>query len=126
MPFSGASDLYLHYLLSPVCPNTKDKYGENFFISKVLLFLFLHEKIMKKYIYNFDPIKPLFYIVKGVYRGIHYFFLFLLKNIDCGYLLELRKKSELLSENFQFLVVKFSIYLNRCVFEIDMLPRQFH
>ena len=32
---------------------------------------------------------PLFlYNKTGVYRGIHYFYLFLLKNIDCGYSLE--------------------------------------
>ena len=91
--------------------------------------------ITKTYLYNFDPNKPNFYIVKlGVYRGIHYFFLFLLKNIDCGYSLEpprrggsnkypqsmfwteIWKLSEFLSENFQFLMVKFSIYLNRRVF----------
>ena len=44
--------------------------------------------ITKTYLYNFDPLKPHFYIVKLVYRGIHYFFLFLLKNIDFGYSLE--------------------------------------
>ena len=95
---------------------------------------------MKTYLYNFDPFKPHFYIVK------HYtlFFLFLLKNIDCGYSLEpprrggsneypnrrggsneypqymfwaeIWKISEFLSENFQFLEVKFSIYLNGRVF----------
>ena len=40
--------------------------------------------------YNFEPLKPHFYIVKlgfiGVY--IHYFSYFFLKNIDCGYSLE--------------------------------------
>ena len=36
------------------------------------------------------PLKPHFYIVKvGFTGGIHYFFLFLLKNIDCRYSLEL-------------------------------------
>ena len=45
-------------------------------------------RITKTCLYNFDPLKPHFYIIKnGVYRGIHYF-LFLLKNIDCGYPLE--------------------------------------
>ena len=62
------------------------------------------------------------------------FFLFLLKNIDCGYPLEpphrggsneypqsmfraeLWKILEFLSEKFQFSKVKFSIYLNRRVF----------
>ena len=68
-----------------------------------------------------------------VYRGIHFFFLFLLKNIDYGYSLEpprrggsneyhlcfeqkYEKYRTFLSENFQFLQVNFSIYLNRRVF----------
>ena len=90
--------------------------------------------ITKKYLYNFDPLKPHFYIVKRGLQGYTLFFLFLLKNIDCGYSLEpprrggsneypqsmycaeIRKISEFLSENFQFLVVKFSVYLNRRVF----------
>ena len=48
----------------------------------------------------------------------------LYKNIDCGYSLEppqcfdqkCEKISKFLSENFQCLVVKFSVYLNRHVF----------
>ena len=68
------------------------------------------------------------------------FFLFLLKNIDCGYSLEPPRRggsggsneysqsmfraetwkiSEFLSEYFQFWVVKFSIYLNRRVFVLN-------
>ena len=68
------------------------------------------------------------------YFVLFFFFLFLLKNIDCGYLLELPhwsssnkysqsifwaeiwKISEMLSENFHFLLVKCSVYLNRRVF----------
>ena len=43
----------------------------------------------KTCLYNFDPLKPHFYIVKqGVYRGYTLFFLFQLKYIDCGYSLE--------------------------------------
>ena len=34
------------------------------------------------------PLKPHFYIVKLGYAGVYLFFLFLLKNIDCGYSLE--------------------------------------
>ena len=82
--------------------------------------------ITKTYLYNFDPLKPHVYIVK---LGYTLFFLFLLKNMDCGYVLEpprrggskeysqsmfraeIWKISEFLSENFQFLVVKFSIYM---------------
>ena len=43
--------------------------------------------ITKTYLYNFDPLKPHFYIIKLGFTGV-YFFLFLLKNIDCGYMLE--------------------------------------
>ena len=65
--------------------------------------------------------------------GYTLFFLSLLKNIDCGYSLEppwrggsnkhlqcisrnMKNIRTFLSENFPFLVVKFSIYLNRRVF----------
>ena len=45
----------------------------------------IRSPITKTYLYNFDP---LLYSKTGVYRGMYYFFLFLLKNIDCGYSLE--------------------------------------
>ena len=61
------------------------------------------------------PLNPTLYTKTGVYRGIHYFFLFLLKNIDCGYSLEPPHRV-FLSENFQFLEVNFSIYLYRLFF----------
>ena len=88
--------------------------------------LILTYSITKSYLYNFDPLKPHFYIVKlGFTLLLHYlhytlFFLFLLKNIDCGYSLEpprrggsneypqsmfwaeIWKISEFLSENFHF------------------------
>ena len=91
--------------------------------------------IMKTCIYNVDPLKPHFHTVKLGFTGVYIIFLFLLKNIDCGYSLEpprrdgsneypqsmfwadIRKISELfVSENFQFLEVKISIYFNRRVF----------
>ena len=43
--------------------------------------------ITKTYLYNFD-LKPHFYIVKLGFTGVCIVFLFLLKNIDCGYPLE--------------------------------------
>ena len=43
---------------------------------------------MKTYLYNIDPHKPHFYIVKLGFTGVYIIFLFLLKNIDCGYSLE--------------------------------------
>ena len=87
--------------------------------------------ITKSCLYNFDPLKPHFYVVKLGFTGYTLFFLFLLKNIDCGYSLEpprrriptiyvlsrnMKNIGIFLSENFYFLVVKFSIYLNRRVF----------
>ena len=108
------------------------------FILAVLISLFLLFKtnctITKTRLYNFDPLEPHFYIVKLGLTGYTLFFIFLLKNIDCGYSLEpprwggsneypqsmfwaeIWKMSEFLSENFHFLVVKFSTYLNRHVF----------
>ena len=90
--------------------------------------------ITKTYLYYFDPLKPHFYIVKLGFTGVYIIFLFLLKNIDCGYSLEpprrggsneypqsmfwaeIWKISVFFSEHFYFLVVKFSLYLNRRVF----------
>ena len=40
--------------------------------------------ITKTYLYNFDPLKPHFYIVKLGFAGDTLFFLFLLKIIGCG------------------------------------------
>ena len=44
--------------------------------------------ITKTYLCNFDPLKPHFNIVKLGFTGVYIIFLFLLKNIDCGYSLE--------------------------------------
>ena len=50
------------------------------------LFRIFNERIFtKKRLYNFDPLKSHFYIVKfGSTGGIHNFFFIWLKNIDCG------------------------------------------
>ena len=95
--------------------------------------------ITKTRLYNFDPLKPHFYIVKLGFTGVYIIFLISVQNIDCGYSLEpprrggsneypqsmfwaeIWKISEFLSENFQFLVVKFSICLNRRVFVMEIL-----
>ena len=96
--------------------------------------------ITKTCLYNFDPLKHHFYT--GL-QGCKLYFLFLLKNIDCGYSLEppgrggsneypqsmflsRNMKSEFLSENLQFLEVKFSIYLNRRVFEMVCSSSWYH
>ena len=83
-------------------------------VCKTIMYIH-HENIP---IYNFDPLKSQFYIIKLRFAGVYIFFLFLLKNTDCGYSLELfgerggsneypqsmfwaeiRKISEFLSEN---------------------------
>ena len=67
-------------------------------------------------------------MVKLGFTGVYIIFLISAKNIDCGeavltstHNLYFEQKYEkyqsfFLSENFQFLVVKFSVYLNRHVF----------
>ena len=58
-----------------------------------------HDKSSRKHAYIIlTPLNSILYSTTGVYKGMHYFFLFLLKNIDCGYSLELPR----ISENFQF------------------------
>ena len=88
--------------------------------------------------YNVDPLKPHFYIVKVGFTGVYINFLISAQNIDCGYSLEPPcrggsneyPQSVFLSRNkknirffylktFIFLVVKFSVYLNRFVFVMN-------
>ena len=96
----------------------------------------IHQPIITKtYLYNFDPLKPHFYIVKLGFTGVYIIFLISTQNIDCVYSLEPPRRggsnehpqSMFLSrnlknmiffylKNFQFLEVKFSIYWNRRVF----------
>ena len=44
--------------------------------------------IKKTYLYNFDPLKPHFYIVKLGFTGVYIIFLISAQNIDRGYSLE--------------------------------------
>ena len=44
--------------------------------------------ITKTCLYKADPNKSNFYMVKLGFTGVYIIFLFLLKNIDCGYSLE--------------------------------------
>ena len=86
--------------------------------------------ITKTYLYNFDPLKPHFYIVKLGFTGVYITFLIsaqkhrlwiLVKTASSSthnlcFEQKYEKYQAFISENFQFLVVKFSIYLNRRVF----------
>ena len=52
-------------------------------------FLLEHARnIMKTCLYNFDPLKAHFYIVKLGFTGVYISFLISAQNIDCGYSLE--------------------------------------
>ena len=44
--------------------------------------------ITKTRLYNVDPLKPLFYIVKLGFTGVYIIFLISAQNRDCGYSLE--------------------------------------
>ena len=44
--------------------------------------------ITKTRLYNFDPLKPHFYIVKLGFTGVYIIFLISAQNIDCGYSIE--------------------------------------
>ena len=44
--------------------------------------------ITKTRLYNFDPLKPHFYIVKLGFTGVYIIFLISAQNIDCEYSLE--------------------------------------
>ena len=95
--------------------------------------------ITKTSLYNIDPLKPHFYIVKLGFTGVYIIFLISAQKHRLWYSLEpprrggsneypqsmfwaeIRKISEFfLPENFQFLEVKFSLYLNRHVFVIEI------
>ena len=52
-------------------------------------FLGVHAVIITKTcLYNFDPLKPHFYIVKLGFTGVYIIFLISAQNIDCGDSLE--------------------------------------
>ena len=69
---------------------------------------------MKTHLYNSDPLEPYFYTVKLGFTGVYIIFLISAQNIDCG---GNKKKYQIFfSEKLHFLVVKFSVHLNRHVF----------
>ena len=47
--------------------------------------LYSRNTITKTRLYNFDPLKPHFYIVKLGFTGVDIIFLISAQNIDCGY-----------------------------------------
>ena len=86
--------------------------------------------ITKTYLYNFDPLKPHFYIVKLGFTGVYIIFLIYAQNIDCGYSLEPPRRggsNECPQSMFcaevwkisEFFIWKFSVFVDKmfCIFE---------
>ena len=111
----------------------------------MLVCILMFCSIMKTYPCNIYPLKPHFYIAKLGYTGVYLFFLFLLQNIDCGYLLEpprrggsnvypqsmfwakIRKIPKIFC-SFQFLQLKKNLYITWACFrngvkETNLIPR---
>ena len=89
------SDLGLHCLHMPFCQKFWCTKIRTFTIllfqtscDKHLQWVFIKFVITKTYLYNFDPLKPHFYIVKLGFTGVYIIFPISAQNIDCGYLLE--------------------------------------
>ena len=57
-----------------------------------------------------NPLIPYFYIVKLGYAGVYLFFLFLLQNIDCGYLLPTIYVLGKNKKNIKFFTLKIFIF----------------
>ena len=93
------------------------------------------QPITKTCLYNFDPLKPHFYIVKLGFTGVYIIFLnsahkhrlwvlvrtassrrFERVPTTCVLSRNMKNIRIFLSENFDFMAVKFSVYLNRHVF----------
>ena len=84
--------------------------------------------ITKTCLYSFDPLKPHFYTVKLGFTGVYINFLISAQKHRLWVLVRTASAQSMFwaeiwknirifsSENFSFLVVKFSIYLNRRVF----------
>ena len=68
-----------------VPPDQMSRSSPSFWICTVCAAL---SNITRTCLYNVDPLEPNFYIVKLGFIVVYIIFLFLLKNIDCGYALE--------------------------------------
>ena len=129
--FQLGTVLWLKYFLNGVKANHIANMLDTFIIREICGVKESHHENMP--IWFWPPETPLLYSKTGVYRGVHFFFISA-QNIDCGYSLEpprrggsneypqsmfeqkYEKYHNFYLEIFPFLVVKFSIYLNRRVF----------
>ena len=72
----------LDFVVTTVRPNKKN------YVFRVILLNLFFLIIRKTCLYNFDPLKPHFYIVKLGFTGVYIIFLISAQNTDCGYSLE--------------------------------------
>ena len=86
--------------------------------------LFKKKYITKTCLYNVDPHKPHFYIVKLGFTGVYIIFLISAQNIDCGYSSEPPRRGGS-NEYPQSMIcadvwknIRISVYLNRLVFKM--------
>ena len=90
--------------------------------------------ITKTCLYNFDPLKPHFYIVKLGFTGVYIIFLIsaqkhrlwlaeavLTSTHNVCFEQKSKKYQNFLSEICHLVVVKFSVYLNRRVFVMHLM-----
>ena len=75
--------------------------------------------ITKTCLYNSDPLKPHFYIVKLGFTGVYIIFLISTSTHNICFEQKCEKYQNFLSDKFHFLVVKISVYLNRHVFVMN-------
>ena len=123
--------VFVQYHENKLLNSDETSYIEVFRLQMILFSLV----ITKTCLYKVDPLKLHFYIVKLGFAWVYIIFHISAQNIDCGYSLEpprrggsneyptiyvlsrnMKNIGVFVSENFQFLEVKFSIYLNRSVF----------
>ena len=83
---------------------------------------FVNYSITKTYLYDLDPLKPNFYIVKHGFTGLYIIFLIsaqqavLTSTHNPCFEQKHEKYQNFLSENFHFLVIKLSVNLNSYIF----------
>ena len=142
-----SSSLYYENAMKPKCNEAvlcNGNWPVPYILNRKLLTYVQTLSITKTCLYNFDPLKPHFYIVKLGFTGVYITFLISAQNIDCGYSLEpprrggsneypqsmfwaeIWKISKFFIWKFSFFwVVKFSIYLNRLFFFVMRIRNHF-
>ena len=68
----------------------------------------LDSNMLLAYLYNFDPLKPHFYIEKLGFTGVYIIFLISAQNIDCGYSLEPPRRNMKNMKNIRVFYLKIS------------------